>query len=93
MSFNLTCHIGQLDMYTMHYEFLKLTLESGTFSGLVYIEWWFYNSVWVTDCERYFSLKIELLLVSGHIAFGTTIIGYLYNEILIFKVGWEFYQF
>ena len=37
--FNLMGQIGQLDLCTISYEFLKLGLESGTFSGPVCIKY------------------------------------------------------
>ena len=38
ISFNLTSHIGQLDLHTKSYEFFKLGIEPGTFSGLMCIK-------------------------------------------------------
>ena len=63
ISFNLIYKTGQLDLYTKSYEFLKLALKSGTFSGPMCIKWWLWIKFCVIDHGRYFSLKIGFLMV------------------------------
>ena len=50
-----------MDLYNRNYEFLKLSIESGTFFWTVKVNDNSGNSIYLFDSGRYFYLKIDLM--------------------------------